>query len=160
MNWELASAVADLAGAAAVVISLVYLARQVRMSNRLARAEAYRSPNSDLNSLNATFSTDPIFRAAFRRAIEGATRDKLDADERTVLDGYLISVTNTYEQLAREVREGILDPHTFSFGARGLFLLPYYQTSWSFLSAKSTNQNWFPSLRRATHLMGSVETTS
>ena len=76
MNWELASAVADLAGAAAVVMSLVYLARQVRMSNRLARAEAYRSPNSDLNSLNATFSTDPIFRAAFRRAIEGASELK------------------------------------------------------------------------------------
>jgi hypothetical protein len=102
------------------------------MSNRLARAEAYRAPNSDLNALNATFSTDPVFRAALRRALEGASRSELEADERTALDGYFISVTNIYEQLAREVREGILDSTTMGFGAKGMFLLPYYRTSWSF----------------------------
>jgi hypothetical protein len=132
MNWEAIGAIAELLGAVAVVVSLVYLARQVRTSNRLARAEAYRSPNSDLNALNAAFSTDPIFRKAFRRALDGATRDELEPDERTVLDGFLISLTNIYEQLAREAREGILDSGSPSFGGRGAFSLPYYQTSWSF----------------------------
>jgi hypothetical protein len=88
VNWQLAQTIAEIISAIGVVISLVYLARQVQTSNRLARAEAYRSPNSDLNSLNATFSTDPVFRAALRRALEGATRDELEADERTALDGY------------------------------------------------------------------------
>ena len=140
MDWEVISVVADVVAAAAVVVSLIYLARQVRTSNRLARAEAYRSPNSDLNTLNATFSTDPAFREAFRRALEGSTRDEMDPDECTVLDGYMISVTNIYEQLSRETREGIIESGADSFGARGLFALPYYRTSWSFykmnLSAK------------------------
>jgi hypothetical protein len=159
MNWELASAVAEVSGAAAVVISLVYLARQVRLSNRLGRAEAYRSLNSDLNSLNATFSTDPVFRAALRRAIEGATRDELGADERTVLDGYLISVTNVHEQLTREVREGILDPNNVGFGARNLFLLPYYRTSWSFYRT-TLSSNFVEQFEKSHSLDGSVETTS
>lgn len=129
MDWEVISMVADVVGATAVVVSLIYLAQQVRTSNRLARAEAYRSPNSDLN---ATFSTDRAFRKAFRRALEGATREDMDPDERTVLDGYLISVTNIYEQLSRETREGIIESGSDRFGARGLFALPYYRTSWSF----------------------------
>jgi hypothetical protein len=132
MTWDTASAIAQVASAVAVVASLIYLARQLRMSNRLARAEAYRAPNSDLNSLNATFTVDAAFRAAFRKALHGATRDNLEPDEKTVLDGYLISVTNIYEQLAREGREGILDPGTLAFQARGLLQLPYYRTSWAF----------------------------
>lgn len=132
MTWDTVGAIAQVASAIGVVVSLIYLARQLRMSNRLARAEAYRAPNSDLNSLNATFSTDVVFRAAFRKALEGATRDNLEPDERTALDGYLISVTNIYEQLARETREGILDPGTLAFQARGLLQLPYYRTSWTF----------------------------
>ncbi len=58
--------IGEVVGAIATVASLIYLAVQVRASNRLARAEASRSPNSDLNSLNAAFGTDPTFRAAFR----------------------------------------------------------------------------------------------
>jgi hypothetical protein len=41
-------------------------------------------------------------------------------------------VTNIYEQLAREVSEGVLDATSMAFGAKGMFLLPYYRTSWSF----------------------------
>jgi hypothetical protein len=132
MNWEAIGAVGEVVGAIGVIVTLVYLARQVRIGNRLARAEAYRSPNSDLNALNGAFSTDPVFRKAFRRALEGATRDELDPDERTSLDGFLISITNIYEQLAREAREGIPDSDSISFAGRGTFSLPYYQTSWSF----------------------------
>ena len=58
MNWEAIAAIGEVVGATAVVVSLVYLATQVLVSNRLARAEAWRVPNSDLNAINATFSTD------------------------------------------------------------------------------------------------------
>lgn len=130
MNWEAVGAIGEIAGALAVVVSLVYLARQVGMSNRLARAEAFRAPNSDLNSMNAAFGIDPIFRAAIRQVLSGARRDELEPGERIFIDYYLISITNIYEQLAREVREGVLDPNALDFGGKGLFLLPYYRTSW------------------------------
>ncbi len=63
MNWTMLEAIAQIAGVIAVVVSLIYLARQVDIANRLARAEASRTPNSDLNLLNSTFGTDPVFRS-------------------------------------------------------------------------------------------------
>ena len=69
MTLEQWAAVADIVAGIAVVVSLVYLASQVRISNRLGRAEAWRQPASDLNSLNATFAIDPVFRAAFTKAL-------------------------------------------------------------------------------------------
>ena len=120
----------ELVAAIATIATLIYLSIQIRASNHLARAEASRTPNSDLNALNASFGTDPTFRAAVRRALAGSERDALEPDERTLLDYYLISVTNIQEQLAREIREGILDSDALDFGGAGLFTLPYYRTSW------------------------------
>ena len=120
----------ELIAAIATVATLIYLAVQVRASNRLARAEASRSPNSDLNSLNAAFGTDPTFRAAIRLVLAGARREDLEPEQRTTVDFYMVSITNIQEQLAREIREGILDPDARDFGGAGMFPLPYYQTSW------------------------------
>ena len=41
MDWTAWGALGELLGALAVVITLVYLAKQVRYSNIIARAEAY-----------------------------------------------------------------------------------------------------------------------
>lgn len=133
MNWEILSASSEAAGVLAVVISLIYLSRQVRMGNTLARAEASRSPTSDLNMLNASFGQNPAFLAALRRAIEGQERPAFAPDDRVLLDLYLVSVTNIYEQLLREYREGVLGEEALDFGGRGLFELPFYRTSWPIL---------------------------
>jgi hypothetical protein len=121
----------ELIAAIATVTTLIYLAIQVRSSNRLAKAEASRSPNSDLNALNATFGTNPAYIAAIRKVLAGASRDELAPDDRTMVDYYLLSVTNIQEQLAREIRAGILDSDALDFGGAGLFLLPYYRDSWA-----------------------------
>ena len=41
MNWEAIGAVGELVGALAVVMTLAYLALQIRQSNTVARADAY-----------------------------------------------------------------------------------------------------------------------
>ncbi len=130
MDWNMLTAIGQLVGAAAVVISLLYLSRQIRSSNRLASAEASRAPNSDLNMLNASFGTDEEFRTAFRRAIQLEDRAAFDPDERVLLDFYFVSLTNLYEQLLREVRAGIISEDALDFGARGVFKLPFYRSSW------------------------------
>jgi len=133
MNWDMLSALSEMAGVVAVVVSLVYLARQVRMSNMLARAEASRSPTSDLNMLNASFGQNQNFQAALRKAIEGQERPAFEEDDRVLLDLYFVSVTNIYEQLLKEHREGILGDDALDFGGKGLFELPFYRTSWPIL---------------------------
>jgi hypothetical protein len=133
MNWDMVSAVSEVAGVVAVVISLLYVSRQINMSNRLARAEASRTPTSDLNMLNASFGPSHEFRAALRKAIEGQERSAFGPDDRVLLDLYLVSVTNIYEQLSREVREGLLDEQSLDFGGKGLFEMPFYRSSWPIL---------------------------
>jgi len=130
MNWTMLGVIAQLAGVVAVVVSLVYVARQVDIANRLARAEASRTPNSDLNLLNSTFGTDPIFRSEFQNVLRGAVRDDVEADARMAIDLYLISMTNLQDQLVREIRAGILEEDGQDFGGAGLFRLPYYRSSW------------------------------
>lgn len=131
MSWDALAAIGEIAGALAVGVSLIYLAGQVRMSNRLARAEASRMPNSELNSINAAFGTDPKFQRAIRKVQTGAGREGLDEDERILVDYYLVSITNIYEQIAREIEQGILGPEMLAdFGGKGLFAFPYYRGSW------------------------------
>jgi hypothetical protein len=133
MDWDMLSALSEMAGVIAVIVSLIYLGRQVKMGNMLARAEASRTPTSDLNMLNASFGQNREFQAALRKAIEGQERPAFEADARVLLDLYFVSVTNIYEQLLREHREGILDEDALDFGGKGLFELPFYKTSWPIL---------------------------
>lgn len=130
----------ELIAAIATVATLIYLAIQLRASNRLAKAEASRSPNSDLNALNAAFGTNQSYVEAMRKVLSGASREELEPNDRTLIDYYLLSVTNIQEQLAREIRAGVLESDALDFGGAGLFLLPYYRDSWplyrGYLSSK------------------------
>jgi hypothetical protein len=130
INWDAIGAIGEIVGAAAVVVSLVYLAQQMRMSNKLARSEAFRIPNAQLNSVNATFGLDPVFQPAIRKILNGAQRTELEPNERTALDYYLVSACNIYDQLSREMNEGILGSNARDFGGKGLFELPYFAESW------------------------------
>ncbi len=63
MNWEAIGALAELAGAIAVVVTLYYLASQIRQSNTLARR----------NEHNATMEQVSLFRMAVAQSEELAT---------------------------------------------------------------------------------------
>ena len=133
MNWERLSASSELAGVIAVVVSLVYLGRQVRMGDTLARAEASRNPTGDPNMLNASFGPHRGVRSALRKAIEGQERPAFGPEQRVSLDLYFVSVTNIDEQLLRAHREGILGEDALDLGGKGLFVRPVHKTRWPIL---------------------------
>ena len=131
MNWEIISVVANVIAAIAVVISLIYLGKQVSFSNRLSQAEALRVPSSDQSALNSTFSTIPVFNLALRRVLRGEVRSSFNEEERAVLDAYMISITNLLQQIYREVRIGIVEKDAYSnFTGASFFDSNYYKTSW------------------------------
>ena len=89
-----------------MVASLVYLGGQVRSSNRLSRAEAWRASYDNLISLNAAFGVDPLFQDTLHRVLyERVDREALEPRARIVMGMYLTSVVNLYAQLHREVEE-------------------------------------------------------
>jgi hypothetical protein len=89
------------------------------------------NPNKCIRPLfrNASFGSNQDFRAALRKAIESQERPEFEPDDRVLFDLYLVSVTNTYEQLLHEVYEGLLDEQSLDFGGNRLFELPFYRTS-------------------------------
>jgi hypothetical protein len=123
--------IAEIVSAIAIVISLVFVGFQIQQSNRLSRAEAFRSPTSDINSINAAFMAIPSFRTGFKKVIDQESRMALEDGETIIVDSYLISLTNIYAQLSREIREGILPPGSLeNFSGRELLRTPYYRESW------------------------------
>ena len=64
MNWEAIGAVSEIIGAVAVVITLAYLAVQIRQSNALLRSESRQAlVTNDVTSLSATLDhTDALVK--------------------------------------------------------------------------------------------------
>jgi hypothetical protein len=133
MNWDMIGAISELLGAVAVTASLVYLARQIGLSNRLSRAEAWRSRFSELTSVNAAFGVDPRFHRAMVKVYQGALEPDLHEDEVSLVSAYTIAVSKIYEQLFREVRAGLLDDAALDdIVGESIFAIPFYRAGWSF----------------------------
>jgi hypothetical protein len=75
MNWEAISTIAEIVGATAVVVSLVYLAAQIRQNNRQVeeqvralRLQAYDSAGADFSALRLHISGSLQLSSVWRRA--------------------------------------------------------------------------------------------
>jgi heme/copper-type cytochrome/quinol oxidase subunit 1 len=60
MNWEMISAVGQMLGAVGVIISIVYLAAQIRNQNKESRRSAMNVLTTHWSDLNKALSTTPI----------------------------------------------------------------------------------------------------
>ena len=107
MNWDAIGAVGEIIGALAVLITLIYLARQVRYANKQAEIEALRHTWDALNEFCDVLS-DPAKASIVRRGREALS--ELDADEYMVFEHIHIRLLNTLEswhlQIDRTSRPG------------------------------------------------------
>ncbi len=106
MNWEAIGAVGEILGATAVVISLVYLAAQIRVQNREARLaamhdiwESYRGAISSVGNLENA--------EVFVKANEDY--DSLSEAERLMTISASQRVLRVFEEAYHQHREGRLD---------------------------------------------------
>ena len=113
MNWEAISAIGQVVGALAVVISLIYLAMQVRSSARETRRAAMRSTVDAITRL-AHHVTDNADLAELRNR---GFRDfeSLDDTDRARFSAYMHSTF----RVAEDVYYQHLDEHVTSFSRRG-----------------------------------------
>ena len=88
MNWEAIGAVGEIVGAGAVVISLVYLASQLRQSNELARENAYRELQRDIAQIMADLNRDPELHKIWREVLY-ESKSVSDSDRERL--GFLLS---------------------------------------------------------------------
>ena len=69
MNWEAIGAVGEIIGAVAVVVSLIYLATQLRQSNELARENAYREVQHGLDAVMSELGRDEGLHKIWREGL-------------------------------------------------------------------------------------------
>jgi len=76
MNWEMISAVGQMLGAIGVIISIIYLAAQIRNQNKESQRAAMNVLTSHWSDLNRTLAENPDMAALWLRALQSF--DELD----------------------------------------------------------------------------------
>ncbi len=94
-------------GGVAVLVTLVYLARQVRQGTRAAQQAAYNSDSRQLQDLGVAVAQNKSFARIFRLMIEGET-STLDADETTQLYAMVNAAMYSYEATFQSYRDGLI----------------------------------------------------
>ena len=107
MNWEAVGAIGEILGAAAVVATLLYLARQIRQQNQIAKHNTWESLFDGFNQSNQQLVGSASLAELFERGL--ADPGSLTADEARqhrymlrVYQNHMLKAFNAY-------RRGFLD---------------------------------------------------
>ena len=106
MNWDAASAIGEIMGATAVVISLVYLGVQIRSQTRQSRIAAMHDISSGFRDVIGPFQSEQMAKL-FVRAINGV--DSLEEYEVFQLIIGCPKVLRVWEEAYYMHRDGNLD---------------------------------------------------
>jgi hypothetical protein len=106
VNWEAAGAIGEIVGAAAVVVSLVYLASQIRTQNREARAASVHQVMHEY-SHSISRLHEPAMADLWVAAIEDF--DSLSSSERLRFVVYLTAAVRSFEDAYFQWCEGRLE---------------------------------------------------
>ena len=138
MDWSMIGALGEVTGAAAVVVTLFYLARQIRDSARQDRREQYSHLNRDFLQLPTAIAQDESFADVFfRGAVDPAS---LSPSERARFYSGVLIAFRSIEALFQFHREGsVADWGAVSHRATMIDLLgmPGFQMYWT------ERRHWF-----------------
>lgn len=134
MSWTDFAAIGDVIAALAVVVSLIYVGRQIRQSNRIARAEAYREIAGAIQTAYANWSADDeTVGLAVRIYYDNADREQFTPFERMKFGLRLTEALRTYQTLFTQVQEGILPIGAEGLMPKQLYRTRYVQTTWPYI---------------------------
>jgi len=90
MNWDAIGAIGEILGATAVLITLIYLATQVRRSNELSRFNATKEIANQYNDLNKLLTTESELRQLLMKT------EKLSEDENEQIYNFAVMFCNIW----------------------------------------------------------------
>lgn len=94
INWEAIGAIGEVVGAVAVVISIIYLALQIRQSGRIGRFTAHQTLSESLSSIMEPFYSDPELNHIWQLAEE--TPEQMTPEQREQFGLVLYSVFGNF----------------------------------------------------------------
>jgi hypothetical protein len=107
MNWEAVGAIAEVAGAIAVVLTLAYLAVQIRQNSRLIESSLAESHVSAANEVSRILASEEGAANIFWDGLENS-RDSLSLEHRRRFDALLFLFVSSAYQAFRQKDEAAL----------------------------------------------------
>ena len=108
MNWDAIGALGELVGAAAVVVSIIYLALQVKQNSAHVRSSGYQTAVQSANQFLDSLSTHPETLKVFQAAQD--SYDSLDDDDQSIARTLFMQLFMYYESLFYQYKDGVVDP--------------------------------------------------
>jgi hypothetical protein len=108
MNWTAIGAIGEILGAGGVIITLVYLARQVRQNTRATRLATAQSISAAARDWNRPLLLDRELAWTFQVGTEDPT--KLDEKEQARFIELCFSLLRMFEDAHYQHQQGALDP--------------------------------------------------
>ena len=112
MNWEALGAVGEIVGAIAVVLTLGYLAVQIRQNTRTVRASTHHGAIRLWNEQQVAFGSDPAVSGLLLRGSEDYSQ--LDPDERFRYTLLMRSIIGVYYDLFVQHGERLVSEEAWS----------------------------------------------
>ena len=107
MNWDAIGALSELLGATAVVVSIIYLALQVRQNSSHVRSSGYQMAAQSANHFLESLSAHPDALKVFHAAQE--SYDGLDDDDQLVARTVFLQLFIYYEALFYQYEDRVVD---------------------------------------------------
>jgi len=107
MNWEIISAIGQMLGAIGVIISIVYLAAQIRNQNKENQRTAMNVLTTHWSDLNRTLVENPEMAVLWLRALRSF--DDLDAKSKLRFGAHLWRFLRFADSLYLNFLDGTLD---------------------------------------------------
>ena len=116
MNWEAISAVGQLVGAVAVLITLIYLAVQIKQNTAAVATATYESTMTGFNDINVVVASHPALASLLDRGCQSP--DSLNAEEVVQFNFLLRCYANQWWKLFKLHERGSLPGAEWSIFAR------------------------------------------
>ena len=127
MDWNAIGAVGEVLGAIAVFVTLVYLARQVNESNKLAKSTSAKDVMNGFGEVNALATQASLAKALSKMRVNG---EEVSAEQDVQLRQYCLRLLNVYLQAEAAHKNDNLDDQNFELVKADIVaFLDYYPGS-------------------------------
>jgi hypothetical protein len=131
MTLDQFGSIAEIIGGLGVIVSLVYLAIQIRKNTEAERTSTYQAVVSDFGALNNTMASSPELSHLFVQAMENY--HQLSSDEKARISQIFFQTFRYFENMYYQHRKGYLDEEVWVGWKRLMltyFSRPGFQAWW------------------------------
>ena len=150
MNWAAIGAIANIIGAIAVVVTLLYLARQTRVSAKTVRASTRSASAIAISEIDRDIARDPELARLVHKSFN-ATREEFDDVEWFRFTTFARSLVGLFEDQYMQAKEDATDAETAEIHVAsviGMLDFPAWRTFWEI---ETRGQTWRADFIAAVH---------